>query len=322
MVQLQESISKHLHHHTLSNMRFDRIFETHCARILLCSGPGVNTWLTIWLISPTFQLPSPIFSTTLRTWLGLPHPSIIGISQYVCTHPTDPIDIHFLLCAHSSEHIGTHDAIHNTFATIAWDVGFHLGWKHIHALPSTTFNSSRWWINIVLTKDDIRTLANIVIVDPTWADVFPWSYAIQGFATFNATQAKEKSYHNQHPTNQFLLLTIEVFGCLHKHASVFLHDCANAIWSLKGSKGPHLSIFVTFLHQKVLITLQRMQASSILSRAIVVSLTISQLPPLQNTPPITTTNLLQAVGFWHVNIANLPHVVGYGHEKIFTPTLS
>jgi hypothetical protein len=31
----------------------------------------------------------------------------------------------------------------------------------------------------------------------------------------------------------FLLLAIEVFGCLHKHADVFLHNYANAIWSLK-----------------------------------------------------------------------------------------
>ncbi len=78
---------------------------------------------------------------------------------------------------------------------------------------------------------------------------------------------------------------------------MFLHDCANAIWNLKGTEGLHLSTLVTFLCQKVSITLQRMQTSSILSRAVAVSLIISQLPPLQNTPPITTTNLLQAVGF-------------------------
>ncbi len=43
-------------------------------------------------------------------------------------------------------------------------------------------------------------------------------------------------------------------------------------------------------------------ASSILSWAIALGLTTSQLPPFQNTPPITTTNLLQAVGFWHGEI--------------------
>jgi hypothetical protein len=36
-------------------------------------------------------------------------------------------------------------------------------------------------------------------------------------------------------------LTMEVFGCLHKHVDVFLHKCANAIWSLKGQEGSYLS---------------------------------------------------------------------------------
>jgi hypothetical protein len=35
----------------------------------------------------------------------------------------------------------------------------------------------------------------------------------------------------QHLTNQFLPLTIKVFGCLHKQVDVFLYICANAIWS-------------------------------------------------------------------------------------------
>jgi hypothetical protein len=121
--------------------------------------------------------------------------------------------------------------------------------------------------------------------------------ASQGFVPSNATQAKEKSYHNRHPTNQFLPLTIEAFGCLHKHANVFLYDYINVIWSLKGTKGLHLSTLVTFLRKKVLITLQRMQASSILSEAIAIGLITSQLPPLQNTSPITTTDLLQVVSF-------------------------
>jgi hypothetical protein len=38
-----------------------------------------------------------------------------------------------------------------------------------------------------------------------------------------------------------------MFECLHKHADVFLHDSANAIWSLKGPKGPN--VLITFFHQ-------------------------------------------------------------------------
>jgi hypothetical protein len=87
----------------------------------------------------------------------------------------------------------------------------------------------------VLTKDGIRTLIDIVITNTTWIDLLPQSCAIQGFVASDATQAKERSYHNQHPIDQFLPLTIEVFGCLHKHVDVFLYTYANAIWSLKGT---------------------------------------------------------------------------------------
>ncbi len=76
---------------------------------------------------------------------------------------------------------------------------------------------------------------------------------------------------------------------------MFLHDCANPIWNLKGPEGLHLSTLITFHHQKVSITLQRMQTSSILSWVVAIGLTTSRFPPLQNTPPITTSNLLQAV---------------------------
>jgi len=52
-----------------------------------------------------------------------------------------------------------------------------------------------------------------------------------------------------------------------------------------------------------------MQASFILSQAIAIDLATSWLPPLQNTPPITMADLLQAIDFWHINMADLPQTV-------------
>ncbi len=75
---------------------------------------------------------------------------------------------------------------------------------------------------------------------------------------------------------------------------MFLHNYANVIWSLKRPKGLPLSIMVTFLQQRISITLPRMQTSSILSRAIVVDLIISRLP-LGHTL-IAMVDLLQVVG--------------------------
>jgi hypothetical protein len=44
--------------------------------------------------------------------------------------------------------------------------------------------------------------------------------------------------------------------------------------------------------------LQKMQTFSILSWVVRIGLITSQLPPLQNTPPIAMVNLLQVVGCW------------------------
>jgi len=130
MVQFHDSISKHLHHHTCSRMLFDKIFETHCAQILSCFSPEASTWLTTWLAFSTFWLFSPSFSTMLRTWFGLPHLSIVGIPQCVCTHPIDATGVHLLSSTHGNEHTCIHDVVHNIFAAFAWDANFHVGWKH------------------------------------------------------------------------------------------------------------------------------------------------------------------------------------------------
>ncbi len=79
----------------------------------------------------------------------------------------DHMGIHLLRCVHSKERIGTHDAIHDTFATITRNVGFQMGQKQLHALLSPAFNSCRRQVDIVPTKDGIRTLADIVIANPT-----------------------------------------------------------------------------------------------------------------------------------------------------------
>ncbi len=76
----------------------------------------------------------------------------------------------------------------------------------------------------MLTKDGIRTLIEIVIADPMQTNLLPQSCAIQGFVAFDVAQVEERSYRNPHPTDKFLPSTIELFGCLHKHANVVLHD--------------------------------------------------------------------------------------------------
>jgi hypothetical protein len=51
------------------------------------------------------------------------------------------------------------------------------------------FKSSYWRVNIVLTKDGICTLINVVIANLKQADLLLWSCATQGFGSFDIAQA-------------------------------------------------------------------------------------------------------------------------------------
>jgi hypothetical protein len=85
--------------------------------------------------------------------------------------------------------MNTHDAICNTFVVIAHDANFHAGWKQLHALFLITFHSFRQWIDIMLTKDGIHTLVNVVIVNSTKANLFCQYYITRGFVAFKVAQA-------------------------------------------------------------------------------------------------------------------------------------
>ncbi len=51
-------------------------------------------------------------------------------------------------------------------------------------------------------------------------DLLPRFCVIQRFVAFNAVQAKERSYRNQHPTEQFLLLTIYIYMVAYTNMSM------------------------------------------------------------------------------------------------------
>jgi hypothetical protein len=111
------------------------------------------------------------------------------------------------------------------------------------------FNSSYQQIDILLTKDDIHTLVNIVIANPTWAYLLPRSWATQRFVTLNTTQAKERSYCDQHTIDQFLFLGIDVFGHLHKQVDIFYMIVPMPFRTWKGQRA-FISCFCYFLSSK------------------------------------------------------------------------
>jgi len=224
--------------------------------------------------------------------------------------------IHLLCCIRGNKCMETHDAVCNTFATIVWDAGFHMGWKQLHALPSTTFKFSHWQVNIVFTKADICILIDIIIANPMWTNLFPQSCAIQELKIFNVAQAKERRYRDQHLIDQFFPWAIEIFEYLHKQADVFLHDRANAIWSLKGPKGLiFLSWFFfgskTFNHIIKDASTIHVKLGNSYRPSYFLTSTPSRHTSHHHGRPIASggfltwrnmANLLQAVSFWHGEI--------------------
>jgi hypothetical protein len=175
-----------LHQHTHSNMLFNKIFKTYCVWILSCSGSWVGDWFIIQLVFLTFWLISLVFFTTfcilITAWIitsfNCKCPLMcVHTSHWPCGYPS----FHY---AHGNKHMKTHDVSCDIFVTIVQSVNFHMGWEPPHALFLTMFKSCHYRINIVLTKDEIRTPVDIVIIDPMWTDLLPWSCTTQRFVAF------------------------------------------------------------------------------------------------------------------------------------------
>jgi hypothetical protein len=221
MVRLQNSISKHLHHHIFLSIFFNKMLEAHHFWILSCFSLEVDVWLKIWSIFLIFGLSFLVYLIMFWTRLGVSHFLIANIFWCACIHPIDPMGIHFLYCVHSNKCTQTHDVIRNTLVAIIGNASFHSIHELLHAFLSTMFYSFRQWINIVFTKNKIHNLidiaiVNIVIVDSIRINLLPWICTIQRFTTFDTTQTKKKNYCKEHPIHQILLLTIKIFEYLHK----------------------------------------------------------------------------------------------------------
>lgn len=113
-------------------------------------------------------------------------------------------------------------------------------------LPLPSFQSSCQCFNIMLSNDDIHTLANVVITDPTQTHlVFMGCFISWGghdccglgkgnflsCSTFNKCVSSHR-YRG--------------FGCLHQQVDNFVHQCGNMAWLAKGFGGPPLTILHVF----------------------------------------------------------------------------
>ncbi len=107
----------------------------------------------------------------------------------------------------------------------------------------------------VLITNGIRILVNVVIVNSICTNIILRVASSWGMITMIATQANVVLYCNRHLEDNFILLAIEIFGCLHQHADDFLHQRANMAWLAKGFGDLSLLIIHSFYKHRVLVIL-------------------------------------------------------------------
>ncbi len=77
-------------------------------------------------------------------------------------------------------------------------------------------------MDIVITRDDFRTLTKIVIANLIHTSLVQNASMTTMHATKKIVQNKAQSYTERTPRDDFIPLTIETYGCLHPHFDSFL----------------------------------------------------------------------------------------------------
>ncbi len=80
----KKNISKNVHEHLFSNIILELFSDCHRIQLRSYVGPCSNVWLFARLIIPSFKMAFDIFTSTLCSELGLPHPQlVIFLDAYV-----------------------------------------------------------------------------------------------------------------------------------------------------------------------------------------------------------------------------------------------
>ncbi len=69
---------------------------------------------------------------------------------------------------------------------------FYVLHERTHVLLLFSLQSFHWWVDIMLSTNDIHTLVDIVIVDPTQVDLVSHATSSCGVAVIVTIQGKER----------------------------------------------------------------------------------------------------------------------------------
>lgn len=119
-------------------------------------------------------------------------------------------------------------------------------------------------------------LTDVVIANPIKQDPVAITAVDVGIAASGAPKAREDHYASCSPSDNFIQLAIEVFGCMHHDFDGLLQHTVRAIHSRDSSMSVLISIFTVHFCQQILVTLQCTQAKAIQRRSVAVCITHQQ----------------------------------------------
>ncbi|CAM6108831.1 unnamed protein product [Calypogeia fissa] len=164
-----------------------------------------------------------------------------------------------------------------------------------HVLPAVDGIPDRRRADIFFSQAGVRSLADVVVADPTRASMVSSIGHIPGHAASHAARLKEEPYAIRHPGDLFYPFAVEVFGALHLALDQFLQS--SAALCVERRPYPPISMVRAFLRQRVSVALQRAQAFMIERRAETVGFRAFRHVPLLDPPLTFTTDLYQTFQF-------------------------
>ncbi len=200
-----------LHEHEFISLVIDVFLDFVRARLHSCAGPTTGAWLLACLSTPSLCLSSTHFLTTLCICLNISHLIAPHLSQCQCCHTINDLGIHLLCCSCENDCTTTHDTLQNTIATIASKSGAHIQREVFHFFPHHTQRR----VNIIITKDNFRTLMDVVITISTHTNLVQHASTMIMHATIVIVQNKTQFYTERAPRDHFILLTIETYNGFH-----------------------------------------------------------------------------------------------------------
>jgi len=206
-LQMQSFFMDQLHEQKfnlfLTNVTSDVVW-TH---LRSCACPVVGAWLLVHPNTLSFHLSFAHFFITLCIRFNIPYPTILHFSRCKCGHIIDDLGIHLRHCSCESERITTHETFWNTIATIILESGTHVQKEVFHLYSYHTQKQ----VDIVITKDNFRTLANIVIVDLICTNLVQCALTMTMHGTTFVIQYKAWSYTKRTQGDDFIPLAIDLW---------------------------------------------------------------------------------------------------------------